>query len=228
VSLEAPPSGRVPPPGQGKSRRPFVLVGLLVVGLGGLVAWRAAAPRASARVELPVLSQVPPFAFVSQAGQPFGSSELQGQVWVANFIFTRCPNVCPKFTAKMGALQRRSAEALSQLKLVSFTVDPENDTPEVLKAYGEKYEADFSRWSFVRGERAELERVVRQGMMQPMDKGDGKDLNTVVHGSYFALVDGQLRVRGVYRFTEANAVDEVLRDAEVLLQDGAVAPRVQR
>lgn len=226
MSLEAPPSGRAPPPAQARSRRPFVLVALLLVGLGGLVAWRAAAPRASARVELPVLSQVPPFAFVSQAGEPFGARELQGQVWVANFIFTRCPNVCPKFTAKMGVLQERSAGELGPLKLVSFTVDPENDTPEVLKAYGEKYAADFSRWTFARGERTELEKVVRQGMMQPMDKGDGKDLNTVVHGSYFALVDGQLRVRGVYRFTEANAVDEVLRDAKVLLQEAALAPGV--
>lgn len=209
MSLEAP-----------KWRRlvPAVLVGLLGVALVGLVVSRALGPRASTKVELPVLSQVPSFDFVSQAGTPFGASSLQGKVWVANFIFTRCPNVCPKFTAKMGALQDRSATEAPQLQLVSFTVDPENDTPEVLKAYGEKHKADFARWTFARGERSALEKVVREGMLQPMDMGDGKDLNTVVHGSYFALVDAQLRVRGVYRFTEASAVDEVLRDAKVLLR----------
>lgn len=203
-----------------KSKRllPAVLVGVLALGLVGLVVWRATGPRESTKVELPVLSQVPAFDFVSQEGTAFSSKTLEGQVWVANFIFTRCPNICPKFTAKMGALQDRSAAELGQLKLVSFTVDPEHDTPEVLKAYGQKHRANFDRWSFLRGERAELEKVVREGMMQPMDPGDGVDLNSVVHGSYFALVDRQLRVRGVYRFTEANAVDEVLRDAKILLQ----------
>jgi protein SCO1 len=198
-------------------KRPVVWLGLLAVGLIGLIAYRAVAPRASLKAELPVLSTVPAFAFVDQAGAPFTSSGLMGQVWVANFIFTRCPNVCPKFTTKMGTLQERSKAQLPALGLVSFTVDPENDTPEVLAAYGAKYQADFARWHFVRGERPELERVIRQGMMQPMDKGDGKDLNTVVHGSYFALIDSKLQVRGVYRFTEPGSVDEVLRDAKLLL-----------
>jgi protein SCO1 len=197
-------------------KRPLLWVGLLGLTLIGLVAWRAAAPRASLKVELPVLSSVPAFAFVDQSGAPFNSEQLTGKVWVANFIFTRCPNVCPKFTAKMGTIQDRSKLELPSLSLVSFTVDPENDTPEVLAAYGQKYQADFARWHFVRGERPELERVIRQGMMQPMDKGDGVDLNTVVHGSYFALVDQKLQVRGVYRFTEAGSVDELLRDARLL------------
>jgi protein SCO1/2 len=219
MAIASPQSGRLPdPPAQKKFPLvPALVVGALVIGLAGVVVARAQAPRESTRVELPVLSTVPAFDFVSQDEQPFGSKTLAGQVWVANFVFTRCPNVCPKFTAKMGTLQDKSAGELKQLKLVSFTVDPENDTPAVLKTYGEKYRADFSRWTFARGERAELEKVVREGMMQPMDMGDGKDLNTVVHGSYFALVDGQSRVRGVYRFTEPNAVDEVLRDAKVLL-----------
>lgn len=219
MSIEAPQSGRLPPPASSAGRlAPALLVGLLALSLAGVVAYRALGSRESTRVELPVLSQVPAFDFVSQAGTPFGSSSLQGKVWVANFIFTRCPNVCPKFTAKMGTVQDRSAAELPHLQLVSFTVDPENDTPEVLTAYGQKHKADFARWTFARGERSALEKVVREGMLQPMDMGDGKDLNTVVHGSYFALVDAQLRVRGVYRFTEANAVDEVLRDAKILLQ----------
>lgn len=192
-------------------------VGLLAVALLAVIGARLLAPRASQKVELPVLSTVPPFFFVDQAGAPFAAESLVGKVWVANFIFTRCPNICPKFTAKMGTLQDRSEKDLPQLELVSFTVDPEHDTPEVLAAYGQKHRANFARWHFVRGERPDLERVIRDGMMQPMDPGDGKDLNTVVHGSYFALVDAQLRVRGVYRFSEPNAVDEVLRDARVLL-----------
>jgi protein SCO1/2 len=200
----------------GLHRRPALWVGLLGLILVGLISWRIMAPRVSTKVELPVLSTVPAFAFVDQAGAPFGSQSLSGKLWVANFIFTRCPNICPKFTAKMGALQDRSARELPELRLVSFTVDPEHDTPEVLTAYGEKHHADFTRWTFTRGERAELEKVIRQGMLQPMDPGDGVDLNSVVHGSYFALVDEQLRVRGVYRFSEPGSVDEMMRDARIL------------
>jgi protein SCO1/2 len=198
-------------------KRPLLWVGLLGLVIAGLVVYRVVAPRESLLVQLPVLSTVPAFAFVDQSGAPFSSDSLKGQVWVANFIFTRCPNICPKFTAKMGTLQDRSAAQLPALGLVSFTVDPEHDTPEVLAAYGEKHHADFKRWRFLRGERPELERVIRHGMLQPMDPGDGKDLNTVVHGSYFALVDAQLQVRGVYRFSEPGSVDEVLHDAKLLL-----------
>lgn len=194
---------------------------LYVAGLGlalaAVVAWRALAPREDPRVQLPVLSQVPPFAFVDQTGAPFGAHELEGRVWVANFIFTRCPNICPRFTAKMASVQDKSAD-LGGLTLVSFTVDPEHDTPEVLAAYAQKHHADGRRWHFLRGPRPELEQVIRDGMMQPMDMGDGVDLNTVVHGSYFALVDGQRRVRGIYRFSDADAVDALLHDARILLR----------
>ncbi len=198
-------------------QHPALWLALLALGVVGLVTWRIATPRASSRVELPVLATVPAFEFVDQSGAARGSQQLEGELWVANFIFTRCPNICPRFTAKMGSLQDKSATELPALKLVSFTVDPEHDTPEVLLAYGQKHGADFTRWSFLRGERPELERVIKEGMLQPMDMGDGQDLNTVVHGSYFALVDRQLRVRGVYRFSEPGTVDAVLKDAKVLL-----------
>ena len=198
-------------------RRPVLWVVVLALGLGGLVVYRLIAPRESLKVELPVLSTVPAFAFVDQSGAPFTTQSLEGKIWVANFIFTRCPNICPKFTAKMGTLQDKSSAQFPALSLVSFTVDPENDTPEVLLAYGEKHHADFGRWHFVRGDRPALEKVIREGMMQPMDMGDGKDLNSVVHGSYFALIDGKMQVRGVYRFTEPGSVDDVIRDAKLLV-----------
>ena len=205
-----------PPPAPPWVRRPATWVGVLGVLLLALVGWRVLAPREDPRVQLPVLSQVPAFEFVDQTGAAFGARELDGRLWVANFIFTRCPNVCPKFTAKMATVQDRSASVLPGLTLVSFTVDPENDTPEVLQAYAQKHHADGARWHFLRGERAELEKVVRDGMLQPMQQGDGVDLNTVVHGSYFALVDGQRKVRGIYRFSDADAVDALLRDARIL------------
>lgn len=217
MSIASPHSQPLPQLRTPLHRKPALWVALLGVLIVGLVAWRVVTPRASSKVELPVLSTVPAFTFVDQSGAPFASSSLNGRVWVANFIFTRCPNICPKFTAKMGALQDRSGKEMPELRLVSFTVDPEHDTPEVLTAYGQKHHADFARWTFARGDRPELEKVIRDGMLQPMDPGDGTDLNSVVHGSYFALIDGQLRVRGVYRFSEPGSVDEMLHDARILL-----------
>jgi protein SCO1 len=224
VSIASPPSGPLPavpfPRKRPLWQHPALwvsLVGLVVLGLVVQRVQERTGENPVPREELPVLSTVPAFAFVNQSGAAFDSKSLEGSVWVANFIFTRCPNICPKFTAKMGSLQDKSGASIPELKLVSFTVDPEHDTPEVLAAYGVKHKADFTRWTFARGERKELEKVVRDGMLQPMDPGDGVDLNSVVHGSYFALVDAQLRVRGVYRFSEPGSVDEVIRDAKVLL-----------
>lgn len=218
MSIASPQSGRFPssPDPLPFYRRPLLWVGLLAVLLGGVIAYRVIGFAPATRVELPVLSAVPDFTFVDQSGAPLSAHSLTGELWVANFIFTRCPNVCPKFTAKMATLQERSARELPSLRLVSFTVDPENDTPDVLLAYGQKYQADFTRWRFAQGPRSELERVIRDGMLQPMERGDGVDLNSVVHGSYFALIDAQLRVRGVYRFTDADSLDLLLRDAKIL------------
>jgi protein SCO1 len=164
----------------------------------------------------PILAQVPDFAAVQQDGAALTRHDLLGSLWVANFFFTRCPNVCPALTSRMAGLQLVSGRRLPQLKLLSFTIDPEHDTPEVLRAYGTKYGADFARWSFVRAERSQLEGSITKGLLQALDMGDGKDLNTVVHSSYLVLVDRQARVRGFYRLSEASSIEAVMRDAEAL------------
>ncbi len=163
---------------------------------------------------LPVLSSVPAFEFTNQHSAPFGSKSLEGQVWVANFIFTRCPTICPTFSAKMASIQKRGPAGL---QLVSMTVDPEYDTPEKLEAYAAKFGAG-ERWSFLTGERAGLNKVIVEGMLQPMDAPvDPSNLATLVHGSYFVLVDRHLKVRGFYQFNEPASVDQVMRDAQTLL-----------
>lgn len=197
---------------EGLLRRPsvwFGLIGTVVVVSAMVVSRRPVEP-------LPVLSTVPPFEFTNQQGQPFGTKALTGRVWVANFIFTRCPTICPTFTAKMAAIQTRSPEGL---QLVSFTVDPEYDSPEKLAAYATKHGAG-AQWSFLTASREALSSVIVNGLLQPMDAPlDPANLASLVHGSYFALVDQQMRVRGVYEFNQSSAVDQVLRDAQRLLTE---------
>jgi protein SCO1/2 len=166
-----------------------------------------------------VLATVPAFSATAQDGRAVTQKDLEGSVWVANFVFTRCPNVCPAFTAKMAGLQSLSARRLPSLRLVTFTVDPEHDTPAVLTDYGTKYQADFTRWSFLNAPADVLEQTLMKGMLQPLDRGDMSDLNKVMHSSYFALVDRKLRVRGFYRFSETSAVEAVMQDADAVVRE---------
>ena len=163
------------------------------------------------REPLPVLGSVPAFELTNQAGAPYSSKTLDGKVWVANFVFTRCPTICPLFTAKMASIQKKTG---NELNLVSFTVDPEFDTAEKLGEYATKFHAT-PRWTFLTGERAKIEAVVVKGMMQAMVKGDGS-LMSIGHGSYFVLVDRKQAIRGFYRFSDEGSVVRVLRDAAAL------------
>jgi protein SCO1 len=167
------------------------------------------------REPLPVLATVPTFELTSQAGAPFQSKALDGKVWVANFVFTRCPTICPTFTAKMATIQKKTGD---DVRLVSFTVDPEFDTADKLAEYATKFHAT-PRWTFLTGERAAIEAVVVKGMMQTMVKGDGS-LMSIGHGSYFVLVDGKQQIRGFYRFNDDDSVEQVVRDAAALSAGG--------
>src|SRR6185436_13063686 len=104
---------------------------------------------------LPHLSQVQPFQLTNQLGQTTALRDLQGKVWVGDIIFTRCGGPCPKMTEEMGKLER-AIPADPSLRFVTLTTDPENDTPSALKSYGEKFGADFSRWMFLTGPKAEI------------------------------------------------------------------------
>lgn len=171
----------------------------------------ARALRAATAKPLPVLGQVPAFELTDARGQPFGSAQLDGKVWVANFVFTRCPTICPAFTAKMGSIFKRSSQLGDEAQLVSFTVDPEFDTPEVLAEYAKNARAG-ARWHFLTGTREALTKVVVDGMMMPMEKGADGDLMSIGHGSYFVLVDRHRKIRGLYRFHDDEAVEQVLAD----------------
>jgi protein SCO1/2 len=191
-------------------------VSLLAAGLLIVIVRPPSGSLTPAPVEPAVLGAVPAFSATRQDGSTITEKDLAGQLWVANFVFTRCPNVCPTFTAKMAGLQMVSGRRLPQLKLVSFTVDPDYDTPAVLSEYGQKYQADPARWWFLTAPKAVLDATIAKGLLAPLDRGDGKDLKQLVHSSYFVLVDRQLQVRGFYRFSDTSAVEQVMRDAETL------------
>ena len=170
---------------------------------------------------LPVLAHVPAFTFTDQYGKAFASQQLEGKVWVANSIFTRCPTICPVFTQKMYEIQHRGRNLGEYFHLVSFSVDPEFDTPEVMLAYAKQHKASPRMWTFLTGDRAALTRTLVEGLHVQMTKsGTDDDLMSIGHGGHFVLVDAKMQIRGYYDASSPDAVDTLLRDAGLLANRG--------
>ncbi len=149
---------------------------------------------------------VPAFSLTDQNGKPLELSHLNGHVWVADFIFTSCNGPCPMMTTKMAQIQKTIGAA--PVKLISFSVDPETDTPAVLKRYLQKFKADESNWLMATGNRAEIGKVAA-GMKIATSAGAGP----MAHGTYFILVDKDGRVRGYYGGQDEEGWKRVAEDA---------------
>jgi len=162
---------------------------------------------------LQVYWSVPPFQLTSQSGQPFDSKSLDGNIWVADFIYTNCPGPCPRMSSIMRGVQTAVAE-YPDVKLVSITVDPQHDTPQVLTSYAGRYHAEPGRWFFLTGEQAALHALCRNGFK--LGDVDG----SLVHSTRLVLVDRQGRVRGFYDTTGDGAAARLLHDIRNLRSEG--------
>jgi protein SCO1/2 len=152
---------------------------------------------------LPILGEVPRFELTDQKGRPFTRAALDGHIWVADFIFTNCPGPCPRMSSKMHSVQTATP---SDVKLVSFTIDPARDTPAVLDAYSRNFAADQSRWSFLTGAPAELNRL----SMDSFHLGPVSD--TLEHSTRFVLVDSKGRIRATYVSGDPDALTRISAD----------------
>ena len=181
-----------------------------------------------ARVERPrTLGPAPSFDLVDRDGQPFGSADLAGRPWVANFIFTRCALSCPRLTS----LMRRLESDRPELALVSFSVDPENDTPEILDDYARSYGIDNDDWHFLSGETGEMRDLVVAGFKLPLvEEAPAESVaagEAILHSNRFVLVDGAGAIRGYYQVTEPGEYEKLLRDLADLPSE-PVPPRGER
>jgi protein SCO1/2 len=170
---------------------------------------------------LPAYGALPAFRLTDQEARPFGLAELRGQAWVASFIFTRCETICPAIVAKMRGVKTETADLGPALRLVSFSVDPQFDTPAVLKAYAKQRGAQDDRWVFLTGDYQVMRDTVVNGLKMTMEKGDDGDPDGIFHGSHLVLVDGLGRIRGYYDTSDADVVQRVARDARALVESGA-------
>ncbi len=173
---------------------------------------------------LPRYGEVPVFALHDASGQPFGSAQLDGHVWVVDFIFTTCPEVCPRMSEDMGRLQTWlvNRALADRVRLVSVSVDPDRDTPEKLRAYAAQYQARPGTWTFATGSQQAIEDAVVRGFKIGVsrEKDDSEDGFAIVHGTKFVLVDGKRQIRGYYDASDTVAMGK-LRDDAAALADGS-------
>jgi protein SCO1/2 len=177
---------------------------VLVVGLVLLLA--------GCQKPLKVFGDVPGFELIDQQGRQFNSSVLMGHVWVADFVFTNCEASCPRMSSKMRGLQKATA---ASVKLISFTVDPDRDTPPVLAAYAQRFNADGARWSFLTGSKEALNALDRDAFKL------GTIGTEIEHSTRFALVDRKGRIRGYYGIAEGDPVEKIAHDAKLLEKEPA-------
>lgn len=182
---------------------------LVVLGLG-----TSCTRSAEKKDELPILGQIAEFTLLDQNDQPFGTEQLKGRIWVADFFFTNCPGPCPRMSTLMKDIQQQTKD-LDNLRIVSFTVDPQRDSPDAMKAYGERYGAIDGRWFFLTGEMEDLHRLASQDFK--LFDVDG----SLQHSTRFALVDGQGQIRGFYTTGEDGSYARIPEDARKLA-DSAV------
>ena len=160
-------------------------------------------------------TKAPDFVLLNQNGNRFDSTTLRGKIVVLNFIFTTCTDVCPLFTANLAQLQRTlKNEHAGNVFLVSITTDPEVDSPKVLKAYAQRYGADFQNWAFLTGSEAQLKQVWKGFGVRVIKKGRG----LVQHTSLTTVIDRQ-GIRRFNYFGEKWQLKELLRDTSALLEE---------
>ena len=213
-----------PLPPRGSNRPPFLrfflspifLWGLLISVMFGVMVstvWqRPFLFSAGSPSPLPVYGQVPSFTLTDEKGRPFGNGQLEGKVWIADFIFTSCAGTCPAMTEKMRALQ---GELPSSVEFVSISVDPARDTPARLARYAATSGAQEGRWHFLTADASLTERLVKEGFRLSFAEGTDPQ-EPIAHSVRFVLLDKGGKIRGYYDATDPKAFGRLLRDARSL------------
>jgi protein SCO1/2 len=190
----------------------LVLIPLLTAA--ALFSLRQAQVARLASHALPKDGLVPWFQLTDQNGAPFGSPQLLGKIWIADFVYSTCPGPCPMISSRMSELQKPLRD--TDVKLVSFSVDPQHDTPAVLQDYAAKLNSQPGRWYFLTGDKTTIYRLSRDGFKLAAEEGVAAG---PIHSTRMVLVDRSGTIRGYYDATDADAVTRLLADAAHLRRE---------
>ncbi|MAQ73615.1 MAG: SCO family protein [Candidatus Marinimicrobia bacterium] len=160
--------------------------------------------------QLPKLGSIPSFEFTDSDGNLISQEDLSGKIWVADFIFTTCTMACPVMTGNMNLIHK-AFKNNDKVRIVSISVYPEYDTPEILKEYASRYNANTNRWHFLTGPEENVKHVIKNGFKM----GDYEDI--IFHSEKFALVDQNGNIRGYYNGIKTDDIKTLKKDIRVLL-----------
>ena len=212
------------------SRRKLFVLSLAVVVVSVFLGfafwnWQRNLPRPQSGEEHPleglkVFGSVPRFSLIERDGRPITLLDFKDKVWIVNFIYTNCPDTCPIQSAQMRQIQDDFRNE-KDLQLVSVTVDPERDTPEVLSEYANRFSADPTHWFFLTGDKQAIykfaESGFRLGAVELPHEKRPESGATHTHSLRFVLVDRESQIRGYYVSTDPEAMKRLRRDLKILL-----------
>lgn len=166
--------------------------------------------------ELKPLGEIGTFQLKDSFGNPFTERHLRKKIWIASFVFTSCDEQCPRIGAQLKKIQT-ALYSKENIRLVTFSVDPNRDTPERMREFGERFGVRTNRWALLTGEKEEIDRVLGDfqlsgGEVPNMPKG------MITHSNYLVLVDGDGVMRGRYDAFEEEKVTQLIKDAKSLLR----------
>jgi len=184
----------------------IILIASLVIALTSFLVYFSTPNK-----KLETYNAVGNFSLVDSQNNEFTAEKLKEKVWIADFIFTSCQGPCPLMTQKLARLHKDFKDR-DDLAIVTVTVDPETDTPEVLQSYADKYEADINKWHFLTGERENIRKL----MMDELKLGFAE--NIMFHSDRIVLIDKKFNVRGYYSGSEKDGVKKLKRDLSLLLK----------
>ena len=162
--------------------------------------------------DLPITGTVPDFEFTDSNGETITREDMEGKVWVADFIFTTCTMACPIMTGNMNIIHKSFKED-NNVRIVSISVYPEYDTPEILKEYASRYNANTDKWHFLTGPEESVKNIIKTGFKI----GDYEDI--IFHSEKFALVDISGNIRGYYSGMKTEDMSKLKKDIKKLLKE---------
>ena len=189
----------------------WVVLGIIIIGIASATLWSAFDTKPEVMAAKEIRVSVPDFSLTNQQGKLLALSDMRDKIWVADFIFTNCPTICPAMTQEMARLQ--SEFVADPLYFVSFSVDPERDTSEVLSRYAAEYGADDRRWHFLTGEKEGIYELAKDGF----SLAAGHNGSEVLHSTRFVLVASDGRIYGRYDSRSKPAMLRLRRDVNTLL-----------
>ncbi|MFG0247713.1 MAG: SCO family protein, partial [Phycisphaeraceae bacterium JB051] len=171
------------------------------------------------------LIQLPGFILTDKAGSSFHSDQLRGKVWIADFVFTRCQGPCPMITMQMAKVENKLKQDpnWNDIRLASFTVDPDYDTPKVLSEHAQRVDVKTTNWLWLTGERKTMWDLINNEFKLMVGTneiaGDDPGHGLITHSTKFVLVDRKMRIRGYYNAMDGQEIARLYRDLQIVLAE---------